>query len=113
MLNREGMVWAWPLEYFFEVIQSALRRLLTTPAVSGGHERALAPLFLVLLFGRTVGGAFTSVLIPPRLAIEVIKDCSDRFFTRSVAGGDVKEFLGGSWALASQLVNQRLAGGLG
>ena len=27
-----------------------------------------------------------------------------------MAGGDVKEFLGGSWALASQLMNQRLVG---
>ena len=95
------------------MIQSALRRLLTTPTVSGGHERALAPLFLVLLFGRTVGGAFASVLVPRRLAIEVIKDCSDRFFTRSMAGGDVKEFLGGSRALASQLMNQKLTGSPG
>jgi hypothetical protein len=30
-----------------------------------------------------------------------------------VAGGDVEEFLGGSWALASQLVNQGLVGGPG
>ena len=30
-----------------------------------------------------------------------------------MAGGDVQEFLGGSWALASQLMNQRLACGLG
>ena len=27
-----------------------------------------------------------------------------------MAGGDVQELLGGPWALASQLVNQRLAG---
>ena len=27
-----------------------------------------------------------------------------------MAGGDVQEFLGGSWALMSQLMNQRLAG---
>ena len=27
-----------------------------------------------------------------------------------MAGGDVQEFLGGPWALASQLVNQRLTG---
>ena len=78
--------------------------------VSGVHERALAPLLLVLLFGGMVGGAFASVHVPPRLAIEAIKDCSDRFFARGVAGGDVKEFLGGSRTLASQLVNQRLVG---
>ena len=30
-----------------------------------------------------------------------------------MAGGDVEEFLGGSWALASQLVNQGLIGGPG
>ena len=66
-----------------------------------GHERALVPLLLVLLFGGTVGGTFASVLVPPRLAIEAIEDRSDYFFTRGVAGGDVKEFLGGLWTLAS------------
>ena len=69
--------------------------------VSGGHDRALAPLLLVLLFGGMVGGAFTSVLVMPRHAIEVIEDRFDHFFARGMAGGDVKEFLGGSQALAS------------
>ena len=62
------------------------------------HERALAPLLLVLLFGGTVGGAFASILVPPHLAIE---DCSDCFFAQGMAGCDVKEFLGGSRTLAS------------
>ena len=83
------------------MVQCALHRLPTTPAVSGGHERALASLLLVLLFGRTVGGAFASVLILPCLAVEAIEDRSDRFFARGMAGGDVDEFLGGSRALAS------------
>ena len=30
-----------------------------------------------------------------------------------MVSGDVQEFLGGSWALASQLMNQRLAGSPG
>ena len=38
MLYGKGMVWAWPLEHFFEVVRSALRGLLTTLAVSSGHE---------------------------------------------------------------------------
>ena len=83
------------------MVWSALHGLPTTPMVSGGHERALAPLLLVLLFGRTVGGAFASILVSPCLAIEAIEDRSDRFFAQGVAGGDVKEFLGGSWTLAS------------
>jgi len=74
------MVWAWPLEQFFEVVRSALRRLSTTLTVCGGHERALTPLLLVLLFGRTIGGAFDGILVPLRLSIETIEDCSDRFF---------------------------------
>ena len=78
------------------MVRSALRGLLTTPVVSGGHERALAPLLLVVLFGGTIGCTFTGVLVSPHLAIEAIEDCSDRFFTRGMAGGDVKEFLGGS-----------------
>ena len=85
------------------MVQSALRGLPTTPAVSGGHERALTPL-LFLLLGGTIGGAFVGILVLPRLALEAVEDRSDRFFTQGVAGGDV-EFLGGSWALASQLMN--------
>ena len=56
---------------------------------------------LVLLFDRMVGGTLPSVLVPLRLAFEAVEDCSDRFFARGVASGDVKEFLGGSRALAS------------
>ena len=71
------------------MVQSALRGLLTTPSVSGGHERALAPLFLVLLFCRMIGGAIVGDLVSPYLSIEAIEDGSDRFFTRGMAGGDV------------------------
>ena len=38
MLDGEGMVRAWPLEQLLEVVRSALRGLLTTPVVGGGHE---------------------------------------------------------------------------
>ena len=100
MLGREGVVWAWPLEHFLEVVWSALRGLLTTSVVSGGHERALAPLLFLFLSG-TIGGAFAGVLVPSRIAFEAVKDRSDCFFARGMAGGDVQEFLGGSWALAS------------
>ena len=71
------------------MVRSALRRLPTTPVVSGGYERALVPLLLVLAFGGTIRGAFTGVLIPPCLAIKTIEDRSDRFFSRGMAGGDV------------------------
>ena len=68
--------------------------------VGGGHERALMPL-LVLLLAETVGGAFVGVLIPFRLALEVVEDRSDSLFARGVAGGDVEELLGGSRTLTS------------
>ena len=58
-----------------------------------------------------VGGAFTGVLVPFCLALEAIEDRSDRLLTRGVAGGDVEDLLGGSWALTSQLMDQRLTGG--
>ena len=83
------------------MVRSALCGLPTASLVSGGHERALAPLLLVPLFGRTVGGTFASVLVLPCLAIEAIEDRSNRFFTRGMAVGDVKEFLGGSRTLVS------------
>ena len=78
-------------------------------AVDGGHERALAPL-LVLLFVGMVGGAFVGVLIPLRLAFEAVENRPNRLLARGMAGGDVEELLGGSWALMSQLVNQGLTG---
>ena len=71
------------------------------PCGNSGHERALALLLFVLLFSGTIGGTFAGVLVPPRLAIEMIEDRSDRFFARGLASGDVKEFLGGTRALAS------------
>ena len=89
MLDQESMVWAWTLELFFKMVWSALRGLPTTPLVSGGHERALMPLLLVFLFGRAIRGAFAGILISPHLAIEAIKDGSNCFFARGVAGGDV------------------------
>ena len=78
--------------------------------VDGSHERALA-LLLVLLLDGTVVGAFAGVLISFRLALEAVEDRSDRLLAQGMVGGDVKELLGGSWALTSQLVNQGLIGG--
>ena len=95
------------------MVWSALYGLPINPSINSGYERAIVPLLLVLIFGRTIGGAFTGVLVSPHLAIEVIEDGSDFFFTRGMAGGDVEELLGGSRALTSQLVNQGLAGGPG
>ena len=69
-------------------------------AVGSGHERALAPLLVLLLVG-AVGGAFAGVLIPLCLAFEAVKNCPDRLLAQGVAGGDVEELLGGSWALTS------------
>ena len=69
-------------------------------AVGSGHKRALMPLLVLLLIG-VVGGAFTSVLVLLCLALETVKDCSDRLLARGVAGGDVEELLGGSRTLTS------------
>ena len=48
-----------------------------------------------------VGGTFAGVLVPLRLAFEAVEDRSDRLLGRGVAGGNVEELLGGSWALMS------------
>ena len=91
-------------------MRGTLGGLPTPLAVGGGHERALVPL-LVLLLTRMVGGAFVDVLILLCLALEAVKDRSDRLLARDMAGGDVEELLGGSWALTSQLMDQGLVGG--
>ena len=82
------------------MIQSALRGHPTTPAVTGGHERALVPLLVLLLIG-VVGGAFADVLVLLCLALGVVKNRPDRLLVRGVAGGNVEELLGGSRALTS------------
>ena len=73
-------------------------------AVGGGHEQALV-LLLVLLLAGMVGGAFTGVLVPLRLALGIVENRSNRLLARGMAGGDVEELLGGLRALMSQLVN--------
>ena len=75
------MVWARPLEHFLEVVQSALRGLPTTLAVSSSHEWVLTPLLLVFSFGGTIGGAFAGALVSPRLAVGMVEDCSDRLLS--------------------------------
>ena len=95
------MVWAWPLEHFFKVVQSALCGLLATFAVGSGHERVVAPLLLICPFDGTVGGAFVGVLVLPHLCIRAIKDSSNRLLFGGVTGGDVPEFLGSPWTPAS------------
>ena len=60
---------------------------------------------LVLLFVGTVGGAIAGVLVPLCLALRAVKNCPDRLLARGVAGGDVEELLGGSWALTSELMD--------
>ena len=69
-------------------------------AVGDSHERALVSL-LILLLARAVGGAFTGVLVPLCLALEAVEDHPDCLLARGMAGGDVKEFLGGLWNLTS------------
>ena len=58
-----------------------------------------------------VRGTFVGVLVPLCFASGAIENCSNHLLAGSVAGRDVEEFLGGPWALASQLVDQGLARG--
>ena len=68
--------------------------------VGSGHERALAPLLILLLVG-ALAGAFASVLVLLRLALGTVENRSNRLLTRGMASGNVEELLGGSWALTS------------
>ena len=80
-----------------QLIGTSILLILLSPepgCYSGGHERALAPLLVLLLAG-TVGGAFAGVLVLLCLALEAVEDRSDRLLARGMAGGDAKELLGG------------------
>ena len=83
------------------MVRSAFHRLPATFVVGGRHERVVAPLLLIFLFGGMVRGAFAGVLVPPHLSVGAIKDGSDRLLSRGVTGGDVQEFLGSLRAPAS------------
>ena len=87
-------------EQLLEVVLGTLGGLLNPLVVGSSHEQALTSLLVLLLVG-VVGGAFAGVLVPLRLALGMVENRSDHLLTRGVAGGDVKELLGGSWALAS------------
>jgi len=100
VLDGERMVRAWPFEQLLEVVRGTLNGLPTPFAVGGGHERALAPL-PVLLLARTVGGTLADIFVPLRPAFEVVKNFLDDLFTRGVASGNVEELLGRSQALTS------------
>jgi len=76
------------------------RRASDPLAVGDGHERALAPLLVLLLAGM-VGGAFAGVLVPLCLALETVEDRSDHLLTQGMAGGDIEELLGGLRTLTS------------
>ena len=76
MLDGESMVRAWPFEKLLEVIQSTLDGLSTPLTVGSGHDRALAPLLVLLLIG-AIGGTFTDVLVPLRLALGAVENRSD------------------------------------
>ena len=97
-----GKAWfqAWPFGQLLEVVRGTLDGLLTPLAVGGGHERDLMPLLVLLLAG-TVRGAFVDILVLLRLALETVKDRSNRLLARGMASGDVEEHLGGSQALMS------------
>ena len=94
------MVQTWSFKQLLEVVWGALGGLSTSLVVGGGHERALIPLLVLFLAGMA-GGAFIGVLVPLCLALEAIEDRSNHLLARAVAGGDVKELLGGSRALMS------------
>ena len=66
-------------------------------------------MFLFLL--KPVRPALDDELLPFGLAFVAVEDGSDCFLARGVTCGDVKELLGGSRILASELANQGLAGG--
>ena len=53
-------------------------------------------MLLLLLLARMVGGAFAGILVLLCLAFEAVEGRPDRLLARGVAGGDVKELLGGS-----------------
>ena len=94
------MIQTWPFEQPLEVVWGTLGGLSPLLAISGGHERALVLLLVLLLVG-TVGGAFISVPILLFLAFQAVKNHPNHLLARGMAGGDVEELLGGLWALIS------------
>jgi hypothetical protein len=99
VLDRVGVVQAWPLEHFLKVVRGALGGRSLSLSLDSGHERALAPwlaFLLLFLLARVVGGTLIGVLVLLHLAFGAIKDCPHRVLAGSVASGDVKELLGSS-----------------
>jgi hypothetical protein len=56
-------------------------------------------------------GSFSNSILPLLLAHGVVKDGPYCLLIEHKVGGNVQQFPGGAWALASQLMDQLLAGG--
>ena len=74
------MVRAWPFEQLLEVVRGTLGGL-STPLRSTAATSEPSCHCLFFFFVGTVGGAFADVLVLFCLALEVVKDRSDHFFT--------------------------------
>ena len=112
MLDRVGVVGAWAIHEFVEVIRQALLGLLAR-AVSCGDQRGVvrsAPVLFVLL-APLRGGALVLVLVLGlAFVLASFKHGSDRLLTRGMVCGDIEQVAGGTGLQAAKLVDQGLLG---
>ena len=101
------MVGAWLVQELVEVVVSRRTLVLALGRRDlAGDGRSAVLLILPVLAARGRPIAVAPLLF--RRSLVALEDGPDRLLTRGVVGGDVQELLGGSWALATQLVNQGL-----
>jgi hypothetical protein len=112
VLDRVPVVWAHIVEHLVKNSWASLRRGLGVLTLDGGDKGVLAQLFgLLFLFEVVARAAFVGVLLLLLLSFGVMENCPYHFLAGSKVGGNVQELPSGTWALASQLVDELLACG--
>ena len=112
VFDRVGVVGAWAIHVFVEVVRQALLGLLSRTIVYGDQSWVgrSTPILLVLL-GPLRGGALALVLaLGLALVSATAKDHSDRLLTGGMVRGDVEQDIGGSGLQTAKLVDQGLVG---
>ena len=112
MFDGVGVVGAWVIHEFVEVVRQSLLGLLTH-AISHGDQRGVVrstPILFVLL-APLCGGALVLVhALGLAFVPASVEDRSDCLLTEDVVSGDVVQVTGGTGLQVAKLVDQGLTG---
>ena len=98
VFDRVGVVGAWTIHEFVEVVRQSLLGLPGCAISSGDQRGVVRPtLILPVLFAPLSGGAFVWIrMLGLAFVPTSVEDRSDCLLTRGVVGGNVEQIVGGA-----------------